>query len=38
MTEKASPAEVLAIAASTGVTIDEVRGVVRSVTYRARKE
>lgn len=37
MTEKASPAEVLAIAASTGVTIDEVRGVVRSVTYRARK-
>jgi len=37
MTEKAAPGEVLAIAASTGVTIDEVRGVVRSVTYRARK-
>lgn len=37
MTEKVSPAEVLAIAASTGVTIDDVRGVVRSVTYRAHK-
>ncbi len=37
VTEKAAPEEVLAIAASTGVSMDEVRGVVRSVTYRARK-
>ena len=37
MTEKAAPAEVMAIAASTGITIDDVRGLVRSVTYRARK-
>ncbi|MFV2074106.1 MAG: arsenite methyltransferase [Thermoanaerobaculales bacterium] len=37
MTAKAAPAEVQAIAASTGITIDDVRGIVRSVTYRARK-
>lgn len=37
MTAKAAPEEVLAITASTGVTINEVRGVVRSVTYRAQK-
>jgi len=37
MTAQAAPAEVQAIAASTGVTIDDVRGIVRSVTYRARK-
>jgi len=37
MTEKASPAEILAITEATGVSKDELRGIVRSVTYRARK-
>jgi SAM-dependent methyltransferase len=37
MTEKASPAEVESILAATGITREEVRGLVRSVTYRARK-
>jgi len=37
MTEKASPAEVQSIMEATGITKDAVRGIVRSVTYRARK-
>ncbi len=37
MTEKASPAEVESIMAATGISREEVRGIVRSVTYRARK-
>jgi ubiquinone/menaquinone biosynthesis C-methylase UbiE len=37
MTENASPVEVLAIMEETGITRDEVAGMVRSVTYRARK-
>jgi hypothetical protein len=37
MTEKASPAEIQAIMEATGISNDEVRGIVRSVTYRARK-
>ena len=37
MTEKASPAEVLSIMEETGIERDEVKGIVRSVTYRARK-
>ena len=37
MTEKAAPAEVLAIMESAGISRDDVMGIVRSVTYRARK-
>ena len=37
MTEKASPAEVQSIMEATGISKDEVSGIVRSVTYRARK-
>ena len=37
MTEKSSPAEILSIMDEAGVSRDEVRGIVRSVTYRARK-
>jgi len=37
MTEKAAPAEVLAIMESAGISKDDVTGIVRSVTYRARK-
>jgi len=37
MTEKASPAEVLSLMEQAGVARDEVTGIVRSVTYRARK-
>ena len=37
LTAEALPAEVQAIAATTGITMDEVRGIVRSVTYRATK-
>ena len=37
MTEKASPAEVLSLMEQAGVPRDEVEGIVRSVTYRARK-
>ena len=37
MTEKAAPAEVLAIMDSAGINRDDVMGIVRSVTYRARK-
>jgi arsenite methyltransferase len=37
MTEKASPAEVLSLMEEAGIARDEVKGLVRSVTYRARK-
>jgi len=37
MTTKAAPAEVLAIMDSAGISRDDVTGMVRSVTYRARK-
>ena len=37
MTEKASPAEVVSILEQTGIDRGEVAGLVRSVTYRARK-
>jgi ubiquinone/menaquinone biosynthesis C-methylase UbiE len=37
MTEKASPVEVLSIMEEAGITREEVAGMVRSVTYRARK-
>ena len=37
MTEKASPAEVSSIMEETGTDRTEVAGIVRSVTYRARK-
>jgi arsenite methyltransferase len=37
MTEKASPAEVAAIVEATGISKEETRGIVRSITYRARK-
>ena len=37
MTEKASPAEVLSLMEQAGIARDEVAGMVRSVTYRARK-
>lgn len=37
MTEKASPAEVLSLMEQAGIQRDEVKGIVRSVTYRARK-
>jgi arsenite methyltransferase len=35
--EKASPAEVLSLTESAGIPREEVAGIVRSVTYRARK-
>jgi ubiquinone/menaquinone biosynthesis C-methylase UbiE len=37
MTEKASPVEVLSIMQQTGIARDAVAGIVRSITYRARK-
>ena len=37
MTEQAAPAEVLAITDSADISRDDVTGMVRSVTYRARK-
>lgn len=37
MTEKASPAEVQSLMEQAGISRDEVKGIVRSVTYRARK-
>ena len=37
MTDKAAPAEVLAIMESAGISRDDVMGIVRSVTYRAKK-
>jgi ubiquinone/menaquinone biosynthesis C-methylase UbiE len=37
MTEEASPAEVNSIMEQTGIAREEVAGIVRSVTYRARK-
>ena len=37
MTEKASPAEVVSLMEQAGIARDEVAGIVRSVTYRARK-
>ena len=37
MTDKAAPAEVLAIMDSAGISSDDVTGMVRSVTYRAKK-
>jgi len=37
MTEQASPAEVKSVLEQAGVAHDEVKGIVRSVTYRARK-
>ena len=37
MTDKAAPAEVLAIMESAGISRDDVMGLVRSVTYRAKK-
>jgi SAM-dependent methyltransferase len=37
LTEKASPAEILSIMEESGIAREEVAGIVRSVTYRARK-
>jgi ubiquinone/menaquinone biosynthesis C-methylase UbiE len=37
MTEKASPTEVLSLMEQAGIERDEVKGIVRSLTYRARK-
>jgi len=37
MTEKASPAEVSSLMEQAGVARDELQGIVRSVTYRAKK-
>ena len=37
MTENASPAEVFSIMEKEGIARDDVAGIVRSVTYRARK-
>ena len=37
MTEKASPAEVVSLLEEAGIERSEVAGIVRSVTYRARK-
>ena len=37
MTEKASPAEVVSLMEQAGIARDEVAGIVRSVTYRARR-
>jgi SAM-dependent methyltransferase len=37
MTKKASPAEVASVLEQAGIEGDEVEGIVRSVTYRARK-
>jgi ubiquinone/menaquinone biosynthesis C-methylase UbiE len=37
MTENASPAEVISIMEETGIAREQVAGIVRSVTYRARK-
>ena len=37
MTEQASPAEVVSLMEQAGIARDEVAGIVRSVTYRARK-
>ena len=37
MTEKASPAEVHSLMEQAGISREEVEGIVRSVTYRARK-
>ncbi len=37
MIEKASPAEIASLMEQTGISRDEVEGIVRSVTYRARK-
>jgi len=37
MAEKASPAEIASLMEQTGISRDEVEGIVRSVTYRARK-
>ena len=37
MTENASPAEVVSLMEQAGIARDEVAGIVRSVTYRARK-
>jgi SAM-dependent methyltransferase len=37
MTEKVSPAEVLSLMEQAGIARDKVKGIVRSVTYRARK-
>ncbi len=37
MTEKASPAEVISLLEEAGIERSEVAGIVRSVTYRARK-
>jgi arsenite methyltransferase len=37
MTERASPAEVLSLMEQAGVEREEVEGIVRSVTYRAKK-
>jgi SAM-dependent methyltransferase len=37
MTEKASPAEVISLLEAAGIDRSEVAGIVRSVTYRARR-
>jgi hypothetical protein len=37
MTERASPAETVSLMEQAGIHRDEVVGIVRSVTYRARK-
>jgi ubiquinone/menaquinone biosynthesis C-methylase UbiE len=37
MTEKASPAEIASLLEQTGIARDVVAGIVRSVTYRAKK-
>ena len=38
MTEKASPSEVLSIMEENRIERDQVAGIVRSVTYRAKKK
>ena len=37
MTEKASPAETVSLMEQAGISRGEVEGIVRSVTYRAKK-
>jgi predicted xylose isomerase-like sugar epimerase len=37
MTDKASPAEVISIMEKEGIAREDVSGIVRSLTYRARK-
>ena len=37
MTKQATPAEVVSLMEQAGIERDEIKGIVRSVTYRARK-